>query len=83
MTMILADESIKAPPSVSNTFSNMRSKNINMTTIIISFFRTIVLEIESLPQRFPINTVFSRDQNHIRALPEKDKYNNNFLFTSS
>jgi hypothetical protein len=52
------DEIIKPPPSLSNTFFNMRPKTINMTMININFFRIILFEIESLPYAFPIKTVF-------------------------
>jgi hypothetical protein len=83
MTRILTDEFIKPPPSLRNTFSNMMPKIINMTTIIISFFRSIVFKIEGLPQTFPIKMTLSfRDLNHMQALPERDRYNN-FIFTSS
>jgi hypothetical protein len=58
MTRILTDEFIKPPPSLRNTFSNMMPKIINVTTIIISFFRSIILEIESLPQISLIKAVF-------------------------
>jgi hypothetical protein len=59
MTRILTDEFIKPPPSLSNTFSKIRPKIINMKMIVIRFIRCIKLCVESLPQYIPVKTAFN------------------------